>query len=333
MAANITAETREKIYAMLTEGCPRSEIARECGVSERTMYDYAKRACLIRQHVPITARDAATLLRDRASEFERQESSRPMINAIAITDHKPIGITHFGDPHVDDPGCDIRRLQSDLDIVRDTDGLYAGSVGDMQNNWVGRLAHLYSQQTVTAEESWVLVEWLITQYPWMYLIGGNHDAWSGAGDPLLWICRQANEHMHYYGARFELTFPNGRQVRINARHDFKGTSQWNTVHAASKAAMLGFRDHILTCGHTHQSGYAIIASPDRRERIISHCIRVASYKVYDKFAEANNLYGHYIAPNCTTIINPYSTTEEGLVTAFWDLQAAADYLIYLRRKK
>ena len=33
---------------------------------------------------------------------------------------------------------------------------------------------------------------------------------------------------------------------------------WNTAHGVSKASQMGWKDHILTCGHTHVSGYQVI---------------------------------------------------------------------------
>ena len=34
-----------------------------------------------------------------------------------------------------------------------TDGLFGGNLGDIQNNWIGRLQALYGQQSTSAKES------------------------------------------------------------------------------------------------------------------------------------------------------------------------------------
>ena len=61
---------------------------------------------------------------------------------LPIKEKKPIGIIHFGDPHVDDDGTDIEALERHTQLVRDIDGLYAANLGDTTNCWTGRLARL-----------------------------------------------------------------------------------------------------------------------------------------------------------------------------------------------
>jgi hypothetical protein len=141
-----------------------------------------------------------------------------------VTIDGPIGIAHFGDPHVDDDGTNLPLLEAHLKIVNKTEGLFAGNVGDYTNNWIGRLARLWAQQSTSAKDAWQLCEWLIGACDWLYLIGGNHDAWSGDGDPLDWITSQAGALYEPHGARLGLELPAKRTIRINARHDFKGTA-------------------------------------------------------------------------------------------------------------
>lgn len=133
-----------------------------------------------------------------------------------------------------------------------------------------------------------------------------------------------------HGARLNLRFPNGKQVRINARHDFKGQSMWNTAHGVAKAAQAGWRDHILTCGHTHQSGYNILKDP--ATGLISHAIRVASYKWHDRYAEELGLPDQNISENVVTVIDPYADAERRLVTVFMDLEEGAEFLTWKRGK-
>jgi hypothetical protein len=133
------------------------------------------------------------LIERRKLEWARKskaETARRLIN-VKVKIDGPVGIVHFGDPHVDDPGTDIVALERHLKTVKNTPGMMGGNVGDLQNNWVGRLARLYAEQSTSAKEAWVLTEWMVKEIPWLYLIGGNHDLWSGAGDPLEWISKHA----------------------------------------------------------------------------------------------------------------------------------------------
>lgn len=274
------------------------------------------------------------LIRLRAERFARAsvaKEARRLI-PVAVKLDGPIGIAHFGDPHVDDDGTNIVALQQHVEIVKRTPGLFAGNVGDYTNNWIGRLARLYGEQGTTAKEAWQLAEWLIGSLRWLYLVGGNHDAWSGAGDPLRWIAKQAQSLHQPNGVRLQLSFPNGRTCIVNARHDFKGHSMWNTAHGVAKAAQMGWKDHILTCGHLHISGYQVLKDPSSRR--ISHAIRVGSYKTYDRYAEEHGLPDQNIFVCPVTVIDPrYEETDPRFISFFMDPQQGADYLTMLRKRK
>lgn len=277
---------------------------------------------------------ADELLERRKKQFSRKEAAKQARKLIGVNVRMdgPIGIAHFGDPHVDDDGTDIARLQRHVGVVNRTEGLFAGNVGDYQNNWIGRLARLYGEQSTSAQESWVLAEWLLGACDWLYLVGGNHDAWSGAGDPIQWITRQQGALFEPNGVRLSLNLPSGRSVRVNARHDFKGHSMYNTAHGVAKAAMMGWRDHILTCGHLHTSGYNILKDPSNG--LISHAFRVASYKVFDRHAEGMGLPDQNIFTAPVTIIDPrYPEDDVRFITFIPDLEEGAEYLTFKRSRK
>lgn len=276
---------------------------------------------------------AEELLTRRAKQFAKKqaaEEARALI-PISIKCDGPIGITHFGDPHIDDDGTDISLLQRHIEIVNKTDGMFAGNVGDASNNWVGRLARLYGQQSTSAAEAWVLVEWMVRAVRWIYLVGGNHDVWSGDGDPIKWMARMARVQYEHHGARLGLTFPNGRVIRLNARHDWKGHSMWHTAHGPVKAATMGWRDHILTCGHLHISGYEPLRDP--MSGLISHALRVGSYKTYDRFAKQLGLPNQTFTVAPVTIIDPSEPDDSvRCVTVMLDPEEGADYLTWKRNR-
>lgn len=251
---------------------------------------------------------------------------------VAVPMSGPVGISHFGDPHVDDDGTDIAKIERHVEIINRTPGMFAANIGDTMNNWTGRLARLYGEQSTSAAEAWQLGEWFLRSMPWLYVLGGNHGAWSGAGDPVKWILANCAGVFDNFAVRLDLRFPNGRGVRVNARHDFSGHSMWNTVHGALKAATMGWRDHILTCGHLHTSGYAVLKDP--ATGLISHAIRVSSYKTFDRYAHEKGLPNQDIFCNAVTIIDPrYADDDPRLVHTCFDVEQGADYLTWLRGRK
>jgi len=274
---------------------------------------------------------AEEILEYRIKKFARKqgyERARQLID-IPIPIAGPFGILHFGDPHVDDDGTDLGQLVAHIDLVKNTEGLFAANIGDSRNNWVGRLARLYGEQGTSAKEALILADWFLRELKgkWAYIIGGNHDTWSGADDPLEWISSQIHALYEPSEARVRLVPPVGEPTTINARHDFKGSSQWNTAHPVMKAAMLGVRDDIFVCGHKHVCGYGVNKSPD--DGRISHCLQIGSYKVYDRFAREKGFKDQHISPCAVTVIQPEGRLINR-VQMFWDAQEGAETLSMYR---
>jgi hypothetical protein len=278
--------------------------------------------------------DVGELLDRRTKLFRRKAKVKDAQKLIRV-DIKcagPVGIAHLGDPHVDDDGTNLPLLREHVALLASTEGLYAGNVGDQSNNWIGRLARLYAEQGTSAREAWALVEWLVTSVPWVFIIGGNHDVWSGAGDPIKWMAAQAARQYAWHGVRLDVKFPNGRSIRVNARHDFRGHSMWNTAHGPAKAVQMGWRDHVLTCGHTHVSGYQVLKDP--ATGLISHALRVGSYKTYDRYADEKGLPDQNIFVCPVTIIRPqFADDDVRLITTIFSPEEAAAYLGWLRSRK
>lgn len=320
----------------------KTEAARMLGIPRTTLISRLKAAQEQIAHnllsipftkaaIPSANEPIEVLLARREAAFARKDANEEArkLQTVHINMDGPIAITHFGDPHVDDDGCDITALRRTLQAVKNTEGMFAANVGDLQNNWVGRLAHLWGQQSTSAAEAWRLTEWLVKEVPWLYMVGGNHDAWSGTGDPLQWMMDGQQGVFDYDGVRLNLVFPNGRNIRVNCRHDFKGNSMYNPVHGPAKAAILGWRDHILTCGHLHISGYMPLKDPV--SGLITHVLRVPGFKKWDSYAKQQGFPDQNISPTATTIIDPSKADNDpAQITVIQDVHVAAKFLTYLR---
>jgi hypothetical protein len=246
----------------------------------------------------------------------------------------PIGIAWFGDPHLDDPGCDIELVEHHINILNKTKGLYGVALGDYTNNWIGRLERLYADQSTTKSEAYLLAEWFFKSVDWFFLLGGNHDAWAGSGlaDPITWIAKSCGLTYEHQSLRVILNFPNKKEVRIDARHKHKGFSMWNPAHGVSRTVRLkGFRDHLVVGGDKHISGFQPHVDP--KTRLITHAIQVASYEIISRYAHEQDLDDHWIFCCPVTIIDPqYEDNDTRLLTTFFDPQEASEYLEYKRKK-
>ena len=340
----------ELIYTLKVHNKNDSQIVPTCaelGISPRALYarlQSAKGKGLVLSNQadkphdfdalgePILDVDIDELLERRRSTWDHKEkvyNSRKLI-PVRINIRGPIGIAHFGDPHLDDDGTNFRLIEEHVQIIQKTPGLFGATVGDLQNNWVGRLGRLYGEQSTSAAESWALTEWFVNAVDWLYMVEGNHDCWTGAGDPVQWMMQRKHGICQANGARLNLIFHNGCEVRVNARHDFQGRSMWNPAHGPSRAVQMGWKDHILTCGHTHISGYNVLKCP--MTALISHALRIASYKHIDRYADEKGLPDHNIFECPITIINPYTDNKKTRVQVFFDPLEGAEYLTYLRKK-
>lgn len=314
----------------------RVQIARERGFDVPTVgfaTPAAPKAFTV-EELPDELPSAEELLARRRKQFARKSAAKEArhLVRVQVKIDGPIGFAIVGDPHVDDDGCDIALLERHIATLNAHEALLPLGIGDYSNNWVGRLARLYGQQEVTAAESWVLVEWLIKALHWVALVGGNHDAWSGDGDPIKWMAKSARANYESHGVRLALELPGGREIRVNARHDFRGKSAWNSTHGIGKAAQLGWRDHILTAGHTHVSGIQVVRDP--MSGLISHCLRVGSYKTHDRYADELGLPNQTFTVCPVVVVRPqFADDDNRLLTTFFDPDTAAEFLTWLRTRK
>lgn len=319
------ADTQESEPVVVDEGpeSPRS------GESGEPVYDAATV-----ERPPPGGLPLEDLIEHRIKRFAAKsahEAARALI-PITLPDALPVGILHFGDPHLDDDGVDLGLVRAHVQLVQRTPGLYAANCGDTTNNWIGRLAALYGSQATTEAEAWQLAEWFIRGVGrrWLYILGGNHDLWSGAGDPLQWITRSAGALYQATEARIDLRFPGRAQgVRINARHDFPGRSIYNDAHGPMRWLIFNQRDHLAVGGHIHTSAHATLKASD--SGITMHALRVASYKRHDEYARTGGFPDKHLSPCALTVIDPRKPDQHpDLLKVFWDPREGADYLTFLR---
>lgn len=273
------------------------------------------------------------LVEQRIKKYKKKqnyEEARKLIPVKVMVDG-PIGIWHFGDPHIDDDGTDIEQLLEHADIVRNTEGLFGANVGDTTNNWIGRLARLWAEQSTTHTEAWILAEGFLRKVDWLYLIGGNHDAWSGSSDPIKWIQRGRSAPYMSSEVRLELRFPNGNTCRVNAHHDFNGHSQWNPAHGPMKASLMGVRDHLNIAGHKHISGYGYVKDPT--SGAVCHSWLVAGYKIFDRYALEKGFRDQRVSPGVFTIIHPdRPNTHPDFITWSHSMEEGLEQLAWRRKK-
>ena len=287
------------------------------------------------QKIPSKARPIEEIISHRLAESERARIYEDATNMIRV-DLKmdgPIGLFIQGDPHIDNPGCDFKLLKEHLEICAARPAIFAGCIGDVQDNWIGRLGRLYEETTVNNKEIWALVEWMFkgAGVHWAWLVRGNHDAWLGRGDPLDWISREADIGVDRpSGVRMAFRHPNGVETRMHARHDFNGHSIYNPLHALKREVLHGPRDHIMVAGHRHIGADARDVNGNGFPFVM---VRVSGYKISDSYRHTLGLHAKPLHPSALVIVDP--DEPEHSCDRVWtapSVEAGADFLDFKRER-
>ena len=338
----------EQIRTLKATGLSQRAIARQLNVDPATIRWHLSRSgaqptrSIFDGEVSIplevtSERPVEVIIKDLDAHHERKQEFVDATTFIPVEFHedKPIALAVIGDTHVDDPGSNRKLLTEHLELVNDTPGMYACHIGDVGNSWGTKLRHLYAEQTTTARETVRLVEHYIKMCrKWLFIVEGNHDRWAAEYDPIRGFMPELSSRIYQTTCSLNLTFPNGAECGVFAKHNLKGHSMWNVVHGAGKTAAMGIRYNIILSGHTHVAGINIRKDPDRRSGLDGgmhmHCLQVGTYKNIDKYAETGDFHDHNITPCWTCVINPHARGEVDFVTSLPSIHNAAKLLGAMR---
>lgn len=347
------ATEREREYLLAIEQYPSyREAARALGVSHsaisRAISAAAKRVALMTEHqerpVGATTPQPVDVLPPDDVETEdlidmmvRRYRSRAA-NKEARTWRRfrvpvsgPYGLMFFGDPHVDDNGCNWPLLREHCALAASTPALYGVAIGDQSNNWTGRLARLWADQDTSAQTARKLVKWLLADsgVPWFLWLSGNHDAWMGPVNSA--VVEGMNLHnvpMEDWQAQVVLE-SEGFDLRLWASHNFPGHSMYNRLHGPQKAAMMKDWAHIYVAGHHHNWALHHEENPDRG--FTYWLARCRGYKHLDSHADHLGYASQSHGSSIVAVIDP-AENGTGRVTCFADPQVGVDFLNFKRRR-
>lgn len=251
---------------------------------------------------------------------------------IRAEENLPIAINWFGDPHLGSPGCNIKLLRRDVEIVAKTPGMYGGNIGDTVDNWGGRLIRLYAESDVSKKTERQLARWFLQDagIPWAIWLHGNHDSMSSEFKLYMDGLGAEQVPMIDWRAQFKVGFPNGAEIRIDAAHDHKGHSMWSELHGQERASIMEEPADIYIAGHRHNWAYKVKEMVDGR---VVSLVRCRGYKFIDDYAVRWQFAQQQQGASMVTILDPCTDSPTEKVRIFADTRAAADYLTYLRGKR
>lgn len=244
----------------------------------------------------------------------------------------PYCLAIVGDPHLDDPGTDWETLRAHHALMR-RPHVHGICLGDITNNWAGKLQRLYAEQDVTRSQAWKLASWFFQSVPWLIIIKGNHDLWSsayGQGDPLDWMSRGA-ALLEDWQAKFEVATPSGHAVKVWAAHDFKGTSIYNPIHGPMRAQKFSAGEADIYCaGHQHH--WELFAGEDALKSQRPYWIaRARGYKQLDEHADRHQFGSQRHGATIGVVVDPAREGPAAL-HCYADLEEAVEVMEWKRAK-
>lgn len=329
----ITQEERQAYEAVWRYGSKRKAAA-EMGVPRSTLQQRYKRAAsvleakegsVILPYIPpddLPIDDILNMKEKRFNAKKKNQEARQW-QPIRIETVDPIVLAFVGDPHLDDDGCNLPLLRQHVELLK-REGVYAVNIGDTTNNWTGRLMRLYANQETSLKTARRLADWFMHDagVNWLVWLIGNHDEWEH-GHEILARMNADQIVMENWEARFRVVFKNGFEVPVWASHDFKGSSQWNGLHGAMKAAMMKGGAGIYACGHKHCWGMHSEEISDTGT--IFWALRARGYKFMDDHAKVGGFPENKLGATMAVVIDPEAENQAEAITAFNDLEKAITY--------
>ncbi|MDH7796440.1 MULTISPECIES: hypothetical protein [unclassified Beijerinckia] len=228
--------------------------------------------------------DVEELIAARSARFDtkKKHTEAAKVRTVYLRNNQTIGVGFQGDGHLDDDGTDLREFFQHAALFDGSrKGLYLGFMGDLFNNWVGRLTALFDKQAITGAETQALIKHYAENHRFLFYVLGNHDMWNGKEDILQYTFRATCNIVTAHEQRVKLVFPNGREVLIHARHKFPGNSMYATQFGQMKYATLDGQADIYVGGDKHVSGYSNGVHAGTHK--MWSALQVASYKKYDEY--------------------------------------------------
>jgi transposase-like protein len=330
------AELRDVAAAFVQSGRNINATARHLGAHRATLQGWLKRAAgvgLIPAMAEVPAPNALFMdARTRMlAEYQKKKAKGDWRKPVLVNlPPEPFRLKLFGDPHLDSPACDAELFIENMQELDREAGVYGICVGDWFDNWGRSLAHLW-KGAGDPSNAWIVFEHLIEEHGHSLLAAcsGNHDDWTHAPcDPIDLVMKRHGVIYRKGAVRLALAFDGVAPIMVAIRHKWRGSSIYSPAHGIHRAAIFGWRDHIMVGGHTHVDEPRLRAHPDG---FISHACQVSAFKDFDEFADVQGFMPHKLRAVWDLVIDPRRPdTDPDKVKVWWNSEDAASYLDAIR---
>lgn len=250
---------------------------------------------------------------DMESYFEALEKVSDSKSAISRTqestvftpsDNLPVAIAFTSDWHVGAGGVDYARLRADLDVIRETEGLYAVHLGDLIENTKpqGKSGPaLFGALFPNPDDQ---IQYLVSRMrmasgKWVAVCQGNHDAFDGRWAGIDRLPALASDlGCAYFTERGGTVVINhhGHRYVVVVKHQWRGNSGINKSNSHRRLweewPWEWQSADVVVLGHTHEP---LCETVQRRGEPVAY-IRCGTYKVKDDYGERLGYRSGYGVP-------------------------------------
>jgi hypothetical protein len=234
-----------------------------------------------------------------------------------------VTLAFLADQHIGGEGVDYPRLRDEAQLIRETPGMYAATVGDLLDNMIaGKLLAVRMGTTLSIPKEVTLAKlYLEILAPKLVAaVAGNHEHWtrSLAGiDYFAEVLASATSRCLYDPHDCRITVRVGScERRVRMRHKWRGNSYLNALHGIMRASREDQDFDIGVGAHTHASGLAGTFTTGGQTRLALLC---GTYKRADDYARS----GGFAKPNNSTAVCAMINGRDGTMVGIESLDEAA----------
>ena len=198
--------------------------------------------------------------------------------------HGPIAFVGMADFHIGGAGVDYTMLRREVELVAETNNMYALTVGDWVDNFILDWTIGIRMDTVASiSEEWAVAKWIADKLGRKHLVAvsGNHDAWSKQKSGVDILRGIIGQDTIYADDDCLIRLEVGDNVRVQRlRHKWSGNTTANPTGGIEKLARLDQNFDDGWAAHTHVSSLIRQFNLGTRTH---HGIQLGSYKILDDY--------------------------------------------------
>jgi predicted MPP superfamily phosphohydrolase len=204
---------------------------------------------------------------------------------------KPCAVAFMADMHIGSEGTDYEALDRDINIIRNTENMYAIVGGDVGDLHIKHPAAVLAQK-VTPEHQWLWIADVLKRLSpkILAMVAGNHELWTYAVanfDPLRQIADKINVPYNRHELPIDIKLAH-QTYRILIRHKYRFNSSANPSNSPKQ---------LCRKGRTDADVYVVCDKHEATAEPFSHlgrwrwAVRPSGYQVESEFGMTGGWHG------------------------------------------